>query len=564
MLNNLGDVLMTTPMIDSIKKNSKNSKIYFLVDYSCQKAILNLDLIEKVFVFNRFSIKKEILNNNNLENIKNSIKELILEINSLDLDELYNFYYNELGFLFSNLIYSKKKFGGFYNNSFKINFTDFYSKYLYFLPNLRSLNSFHICDVISNINNQNRLKKKILFNNNIDDNFFFKLNLDKNDFLVGIQISSAVITKRVINENLTKILNHFSCKFKKIKFIFFGVKNEKPFINEIFKKLNFKYIDLVSKTSIDELSSIIKNLNFLICTDTFTMHLAANYNIETISLFSSTNPIETGGYFKNCLIIQKMVSCKSCFFHLCNEMFCMKHFNLNDILTALKFKRYIKNKNFKKIEKLVKTLKQKQLQIFYPINSGKQLKFIPLNLSNENFENKINKNIYILHSFELELLKKINDLIINKLFLNLEIIINDNDKNQLLLFKNNFKKEYFQIFSVSNETIITIFNQFINIKNYVISGMNLLEELNNEIVLKKDQNRDKINSLIKKNSEIETFLFTENIINSFISNYFKFLHDYKKNSDIIKESFFIYKKIFYISNFYIDSLSFFFNITFFK
>ena len=76
---------------------------------------------------------------------------------------------------------------------------------------------------------------------------------------------------------------------KEFDIIIFGNTNEKDFAKEIEKSLITKginnYQNLVGKTTIEELINFISNLDLFITGDSGPMHLAASFQIPTISIF---------------------------------------------------------------------------------------------------------------------------------------------------------------------------------------------------------------------------------------------------------------------------------------
>lgn len=80
------------------------------------------------------------------------------------------------------------------------------------------------------------------------------------------------------------------------KILITGVKKESFFAEQIEKACNGQVINLCGKTSVEELPYLINNLKFLLTSDTGTLHLAIALKTPTISLFSPSNPNYTGPY----------------------------------------------------------------------------------------------------------------------------------------------------------------------------------------------------------------------------------------------------------------------------
>ena len=86
---------------------------------------------------------------------------------------------------------------------------------------------------------------------------------------------------------------------KKFKFVLLGAtKNEIRLVEEFCHGLNnpISVVNICGKSKIDELPSIVNDLDLLVTNDTGTMHLAIALGKKTISLFGPTNLNEFGPY----------------------------------------------------------------------------------------------------------------------------------------------------------------------------------------------------------------------------------------------------------------------------
>ena len=125
--------------------------------------------------------------------------------------------------------------------------------------------------------------------------------------------------------------------------IIFGSPNEKDIAVDIEKYLIEKgvnnYINLVAKTSIDELINQIANLDLFITGDSGPMHLAAAFQIPTVAIFGSTNDKETSQWMnENSMIVKKNLECQPCMKRECplKHHNCMKLVHASDVLEAVK------------------------------------------------------------------------------------------------------------------------------------------------------------------------------------------------------------------------------------
>jgi len=98
------------------------------------------------------------------------------------------------------------------------------------------------------------------------------------------------------------------------------------------------YQNLANKTSITELISQTKAIDLFITGDSGPMHLAAAFNIPTVSIFGPTNHHETSQWMnEKSIIVKKNLECQPCMKRACplKHNNCMKLIEASDVLAAV-------------------------------------------------------------------------------------------------------------------------------------------------------------------------------------------------------------------------------------
>ena len=123
----------------------------------------------------------------------------------------------------------------------------------------------------------------------------------------------------------------------------FGSNKEQEIANEIEKLLIQKRVSNVKnyagKTSISELISYISQTHLFITGDTGSMHLAATFQIPSVTIFGPTNENETSQWMnKKSIIVKKDLSCQPCMQRVCplKHHNCMKLIKADEVLDAVK------------------------------------------------------------------------------------------------------------------------------------------------------------------------------------------------------------------------------------
>ena len=117
--------------------------------------------------------------------------------------------------------------------------------------------------------------------------------------------------------------------------VIFGGPGEKDIAADIEKNLIEKgvinYQNLVTHTSVSELISHISSLDLFITGDSGPMHLAACFQIPTVSIFGPTKDNETSQWMsESSFIIKKKLDCQSCMKRRCP----LKHHNCMKLIKA--------------------------------------------------------------------------------------------------------------------------------------------------------------------------------------------------------------------------------------
>ncbi len=120
-------------------------------------------------------------------------------------------------------------------------------------------------------------------------------------------------------------IRHYIQNFR-LKIVLCGTDSEKNISDEICGQFDGKsVVSLCGKTSLDALSLLLKNADFLLSNDSGPIHLAATQRTKILGLFGPTSTALTGPVSKGPLsILWKDVGCDvPCYFRSCNYRVCM-------------------------------------------------------------------------------------------------------------------------------------------------------------------------------------------------------------------------------------------------
>jgi lipopolysaccharide heptosyltransferase II len=96
-------------------------------------------------------------------------------------------------------------------------------------------------------------------------------------------------------------------------------------------------VDMTGKTSLQQAMALIKNCDAFISNDSGLMHVAAALATPTIAIFGSTNHITTGPYSENSIILRREMDCSPCLKANCPQghLKCLESIKSTDVYEEL-------------------------------------------------------------------------------------------------------------------------------------------------------------------------------------------------------------------------------------
>jgi len=311
-LSSLGDILLTTPLIRSLKNTNPGLQLDFVLREEYEDLLINNVYINKIYRYTNHKFEKQILFNSILDEEYDLALDLQNNIRSRELVRMLNC---------NSLKFKKNNYKKFLLVRFKIN-------------KLKGAPPIPVryLEVLNNIT---------LDDNGLD---FFTDNdtnskLNKADSVIGLCPGSKHFTKQWPKEyfiELGKKLEH-----EGYKIVLFGGLEEVKTCDEIEKNL-MNALNLCN-TSILQLGADMKMCKVIYTNDSGLMHLASAVKVPVISFFGST--VEEFGFFpykaKSVVLQKKELSCRPCT-HIgrnsCPKVHfnCMRQITPDNALDALK------------------------------------------------------------------------------------------------------------------------------------------------------------------------------------------------------------------------------------
>lgn len=276
-LRGIGDVVLSTIVIDNLRKDFPDAQIDYLVEKPSQPGLLGLQEINNVLVFERDDFSKKL--------------SLISRIRKIRYDLVLDFFTNPSTAIVTFFSGAKFKVGFPYRGrkyAYNIFGPEERSKYhsaLLHLETLKMLGLNHSYkELYYNISSSAlRVAEKYLRDSFIEKNF-----------VVGICPTGGWASKKCDPEKFVEIANSVIKKFNAKIFILWGKGDEEDAL-KIHSLLGDKSI-LAPSTTIQELAAMIARCKILIANDSGPMHIATAVGTPVLGLFGPTSPYMQGPF----------------------------------------------------------------------------------------------------------------------------------------------------------------------------------------------------------------------------------------------------------------------------
>lgn len=154
--------------------------------------------------------------------------------------------------------------------------------------------------------------------------------------LVGINPGSSLRwpTKQWGVENFARLCDELARK--NIRVIVTGTPEDVPLTNELFRLTKNKPINAVGRTSITELSALVRRCQAFVSSDSAPMHVAASVDVPLVAIFGPTDPKRHLVPPSRYQVFWKEIHCSPCYLRSCPiGHICMKKIGMQEVLDAV-------------------------------------------------------------------------------------------------------------------------------------------------------------------------------------------------------------------------------------
>jgi heptosyltransferase-2 len=292
----LGDLILTTPLVHSIKNIYPNSELHLIAKPFGRDIFKNNPFLNKLIIFDK-----------NKQSTLNLIKELRKEKYDIAISP-----HRSHRASYSIFLSGIKKRIGFDKAGFSFLYTDLVEHR--FDGTHEIDRNLKLLTKLEDYSENKLFRYPEIFLTKEEEDFYKRFSLEKKNYIL-VAPGSKWATKRWTVEGFRNLIQYLQNRNEVV--VLFGGNEDIEYTNEILEDISSKnIINLVGKTNLRESFSIVKNAKLLVSNDSAPVHMAVAFNTPVVDIYGPTVK-EFGFYpYRNGVVVElNDLSCRPCGLH---------------------------------------------------------------------------------------------------------------------------------------------------------------------------------------------------------------------------------------------------------
>ena len=270
----VGDVVLTTPVIEALRKAYPKAKISMMVAPLTKDIVEGCPLLDEVIVYDKKGANAGFLN----------FWRFIFKLRKKNFDLAINYHLkSRMNLMLFHAGIPRRV--GFQNNKLGFLLTEQY-------PDPRTNGECHeaeYCLGLLKYLGIEGVERNLYVHVKAESEawaqeFFQQQGIAPRDTLIAIHPGASCISKRWPFERFSEVADRIAQKYH-AKIVLIGSRDQKHIVQEVFQSMKQPPIDLAGKTTLSQLISVLKRCTLLISNDSGPVHLAVGVKTPVISIF---------------------------------------------------------------------------------------------------------------------------------------------------------------------------------------------------------------------------------------------------------------------------------------
>ena len=309
-LSNIGDCILTLPVLDSLRRKYPQAVITCLVPERPKEIFINNPAVQELIIFDKHAKLTEklklffTLSRKNFDlvvDLRNSFFGAFLPVKKRSL------YLSCLRRVPAKILHRKQK----------------HLFWARMLDSVRPDKKFQSLNITSQ-------------DLNYIQGILTEQNLAKGVKLIVIAPGSLSKLKCWDQQNYRQLCSQLIQEGNQIVLV--GDASDQPLCDYLQQSLRQKMINLCAKTSLTQLAALLNQAQLLISNDSAVMHLASYLNVPIVAIFGPSDEKKYGPWSENCRVVKKDIFCRPCEKAQCRfgSQECLTAIKPSDVLSQVK------------------------------------------------------------------------------------------------------------------------------------------------------------------------------------------------------------------------------------
>jgi len=300
-LSSIGDVLMTTPVIRILRERYPNSYLAYLVEAKSKDMVTGNPDLNEVILFNKDKFKN-LRREEGIVSALKSLSPLISKLKGKEFDLVIDLHGVFRSGILSYLTRARKRIG-IDKQLVSLLYTDKIKENL----ELHAVDEYLSLLELIEVDPAEYEKEFMIASSKKDEDYIKRLvekyKIQNDELLIAFNPATSREDKEWSEDKFAQVGDWINDNLQ-ARVLVLGAPVDKDKVKRIINKMETKAINLAGKTTLKELSCLLKRIDLLVTGDTGPMHMGVAVGTPLIALFGPTRPARYGPYQGQNLVIK--------------------------------------------------------------------------------------------------------------------------------------------------------------------------------------------------------------------------------------------------------------------